>query len=147
MLAGLAGQSSAMGLADCTRITHVSLAGESDHADLGDGRVLWRAWWSQEGTYSDITIAECGSGDALTFRTAEQGISDRPPFERTEKALRIVEAQHKAARVFATLPRIADALEKTARDITLSTLTTEPCACAALYPDLRGDKTPFVLEG
>ena len=32
-----------------------------------------------------------------------------------------------------------------ARDITITTLDAEPCACAALYPEARGDKTEFTL--
>ena len=132
---------------DCDRTTHISHGGEADHMDLGEGRVMWRDWWSQEGTATDFTIADCASGEALSFRTAEERMNKRLPFDRTAKALRRVEDAHAGARVFATLPRIADALENIARDIEITTLQVEPCACAALYPDLQGTKTKFVLEG
>ncbi len=147
ILAGSAGQATAVELEACTRTTHVSHGGEADHVDLGEGRVMWREWWSQEGTFTDYKIVECGPGEALMFRTAEDGITDDIPFDRTFNALKIVDEQHEAARVFATLPRIADALDKTARKVQIANLQTEPCACAALYPDLRGDKTEFTLGG
>ena len=137
----------ALTLADCDRTTHISHGGETAHVDLGDGRVMWADWWSQEGTATDIVIVDCAPGAALRFRTAEERMSNRAPFDKTDKALAIVAEQENGARVFATLPRIADALEPVARDITLTTLTDEPCACAAAYADLRGDKTAFRLDG
>jgi hypothetical protein len=108
---------------------------------------MWRDWWSQEGTATDIILVDCGPGDALRFRTAEDRMGDRATFDRTDKALRIVADQMTANRVFATLDRIADDLRPVARDITRTMLTDEPCACAALYPELRGDKTAFTLDG
>ena len=138
--------STALALADCTRVTHISHAGDADHTDLGEGRVMWRSWWSQEGTTTHLSVSECGSGEMLRFLTAEQNMSDRLPFDRTERALGIVADHHLGSRVFATLPRLAEALDKTARDITRVTLAEENCACAALYPELRGEKTEFVLD-
>ena len=108
---------------------------------------MWRDWWSQEGTATDIMVVDCAPGAALRFRTAEDRMNARPTFDRTSKALRILAEQEKGDRVFATLPRIAEELKPVARDITLITLNEEPCACAALYGDLRGDKTAFELDG
>lgn len=142
-----AGSAQALTLADCDRTTHISHGGETAHVDLGEGRVMWRDWWSQEGTATDVVIVDCALGAALKFRTAEERMSDRAPFDKTEKALEIVATQEEGARVFASLPRIADELKPVARDITLTTLTDEPCACAAAYADLRGDKTAFELDG
>ena len=133
----------ALTLTDCDRTTHISHGGETAHQDLGDGRVMWRNWWSQEGTATDLVIVDCAPGTALTARLAEENMGTRLPFDRTDKGLRIVAEQNAGARTFATLPRIADALDGTARDIDVTTLTKEPCACAALYADLRGDKMKY----
>lgn len=140
-----AGQAGAVVLADCTRTTHVSHGGEALHRDMGDGRVMWLDWWSQEGTAKRFVLVDCASGEMLNALTAEENMNRRAPFDKSEKALRVIETEHKAARIFATLPRVAQALEGTARDIALSVLDTEPCACAALYADLRGEKAPFQL--
>ena len=142
-----AGSAQALALSECDRTTHISHGGETAHMDLGEGRVMWTDWWSQEGTATDIMIVDCAPGNALRFRTAEDRMTTRSTFDKTDKALAIIAQQEDGARVFATLPRIADALKPVARDIALTTLTEEPCACAALYSDLRGDKTAFELGG
>ncbi len=136
----------ALALAECTRTTHVSHGGEDMHLDLGDGRVMWRDWWSQEGTATDYTIMDCAPGEALTFRTQETNMGDRTPFDRTEDALEVVDRHESGARVFSTLARIADDLDRIARDVSQSKWTTEACACAALYADMRGDKVKFELN-
>ncbi|MEX0281672.1 MAG: hypothetical protein AB3N13_10865 [Arenibacterium sp.] len=137
----------ALTLADCTRTTHISHGGEADHVDLGEGRVMWRAWWSQEGTATDFVIVDCGPGDSLRFRTAEERMNDRNAFDRTEKALRVVADHEAGARVFATLDRIAQTLHGMARDIQITQLSAETCACAAAYPALRGAKNIFKMDG
>ena len=68
----------ALSLGDCTRVTHVSHGGQADHVDLGEGRVMWRNWWSQEGSSTDIVIADCEPGQVLMFRTAEENMNTRP---------------------------------------------------------------------
>ncbi len=140
-------EANAVALPDCARTTHISHGGEADHRDLGDGRVMWRDWWSQEGTATSFSIVDCAPGQALMFRTAEENMGPRLPFDRTDKALRIVDRHENGARVFATFERIATDLQTIARDIEIKTLDAEPCACAALYPDDRGDKTEFKLRG
>ena len=142
----VAGQAGALTLSECVRTTHISHGGEAKHRDMGEGRVAWLDWWSNEGIADRIFVVECASGEALYLLTAEERMSDRLPFRKTEKAEQILEQQHEGARVFATLSRIADAMKGTARDIELFSITEEPCACAALYADLRGDKTPFELR-
>lgn len=147
MLIGLAAPVQALTLGDCTRVTHVSHGGEADHVDLGEGRVMWRDWWSQEGASTDFAIADCAPGMVLTFRTAEENMNARAPFDRTEDAMGIVAQHESGARVFATLQRMAGDLETVARDVRITAPTAETCACAALYPELRGQKTEFRLEG
>ena len=136
----------ALTLADCDRTTHISHGGEADHADLGDGRVMWRDWWSQEGTATSIAVVDCAPGAALTFRAQEENMGARLPFDRTDKALAVIARHEDGARAFATFERMAADLDGIARDITITTLDAEPCACAALYPEARGDKTEFMLE-
>jgi len=146
-LCGVAvGQASAVTAADCDRTTHISHGGEDSHQDLGQGRVMWRDWWSQEGTAKTFHIVDCGLGAALQFRTQEDNMNARPTFDHTRRALQVVARHESGARAFATLDAIARDLDGLARDITLTTLKAEPCACAAFYPDARGDKTEFVLE-
>ena len=140
---GAAGAANALTLPDCTRTTHVSHGGEADHRDLGDGRVMWRDWWSQEATATGFKLVDCAPGRALMFRTAEENMGPRLPFDRTEKALKVVENHESGARAFATFERMAADLQTIARDIEIVTLTREPCACAVLYPEQRGDKAAF----
>ncbi|MEM6578993.1 MAG: hypothetical protein AAF678_10910, partial [Pseudomonadota bacterium] len=106
-------------LSTCTRTTHVSHGGQDQHQDLGDGRVMWREWWSQEGTSTDYVIVDCEPGAGLRFRTAEENIGARAPFDRTEAALAVIATHERGSRIFATLQRMADDLRGTARDITL----------------------------
>lgn len=142
----LASQVNAVTLAECKRTTHPSHGGEIRHMDLGEGRVIWLDWWSQEGTAKGFSLVECASGETLTFRTAEENMGRRSAFDRTDDAIAVLERHQSGARVFATFERIAADLEFIARDIEIAVRTDETCACAAAYPGLRGDKTEFVLE-
>ncbi|WP_299042530.1 hypothetical protein [uncultured Tateyamaria sp.] len=135
----------ALSLTDCDRVTHVSHGGEADHVDLGAGRVMWREWWSQEGTATSFVLVDCAPGTTLIFRTQEENMGNRLPFDRTDKALAVIDRHESGARAFATFDRLAADLDGIARDIEITTLDAEPCACAALYPDARGDKTEFML--
>ncbi|MEO0521880.1 MAG: hypothetical protein AAF088_03060 [Pseudomonadota bacterium] len=135
----------ALTLQECDRTTHISHGGEADHVDLGEGRVMWRDWWSQEGTATSFTLVDCVPGTALTFRTQEENMGNRLPFDRTEEALGIIDRHESGARTFATFERMAADLKGIARDILIRRLSAEPCACAALYPAARGHKTEFML--
>lgn len=145
LVAVLAAPAQALTLGDCTRVTHISHGGEADHVDLGEGRVMWRDWWSQEGSSTDFRIVDCAPGRVLSFRTSEENMNARPPFDRTDDAMEIVARHETGARVFATLERMAEDLKKLARDVTVTTATDETCACATLYPALRGNKEEFRL--
>jgi len=138
---------SAHTLAVCTpRTTHVSHGGETDHSDLVEGRVMRRDWWFQEGTATDYTIVDCGTGRALMFRTAEGQMSARPAFDRTDQALDVVALHERGSRTFATFERMAGDLNSIAHDVEIKTLGAEPCGCAAAYSELRGDKDQFSGE-
>lgn len=134
-----------MSLTDCDRTTHISHGGEADHVDLGEGRVMWRDWWSQEGTATSFSLVDCAPGTSLSFRTQEENMGNRLPFDRTDKALAVIDRHQSGARAFATFDRMAADLDAIARDINIITLDAEPCACAALYPEARGDKVEFML--
>ena len=140
------GSAQALTLAECDRTTHISHGGESAHMDLGDGRVMWRGWWSQEGTATDLYVSDCAPGDVLSARVAEDRMGKRSTFDRTEKALKAIDQIEAGARVFATLDRMAMALVPIARDVTVARVSEETWACAAAYPDLRGTKTEFDPE-
>ena len=143
----IASQASALTLADCKRTTHPSHGGEIRHADLGEGRVMWMDWWSQEGTAKGFALVECASGEMLRLRSAEENMGRRSAFDRTDEALEVLERHQSGTRAFATFERIAADLEFIARDIAITVETTENCACAAAYPTLRGEKTKFMLAG
>lgn len=143
----IAGQANALTLADCNRITHVSHGGQYGHRDLGEGRVVWTDWWTQEGSFKGFSLVECATGETLRFRTAEENMGRRAAFDRTDDAVDVLARHQSGARVFATFERIAADLENIARDIAITTETDETCACAAAYPALRGEKTEFKLAG
>ncbi|MEM1076955.1 MAG: hypothetical protein AAGI09_00400 [Pseudomonadota bacterium] len=133
----------ALDLVACTRTTHISHGGEDAHRDLGAGRVMYRVWWSQEGTFSDYVVAECETGRALVTRAAEERMSDRTPFDRTPAVTRVLETHAGRDPIFFNLDRLEEALRHTGRDTRIAPLTDEPCACAAAYPQARTGWTPF----
>ncbi|WP_245834167.1 hypothetical protein [Yoonia maricola] len=143
----MATQANALTLADCKRTTHPSHGGEIRHMDLGEGRVMWMDWWSQEGTAKGFSLVECASGETLRFRSAEENMGRRSAFDRTDDAIEVLDRHQAGSRIFATFERIANDLEFIARDIAITTETVETCACAAAYPALRGEKTEFMLAG
>ena len=136
----------ALTLDDCTRTTHPSHAGEAEHRDYGGGNVGFVEWWSQEGVYTDVVITNCESGDFLRTRLKEERISDRPPFDRIRAGASVIETEMKVAPALFSFERLAKALDRVGRDIEIATLAEETCACAAVYPELRGQKEPFVRD-
>ena len=139
----LAAPLSALTLEECDRTTHVSHGGEAGHRDMGVGRVGYVEWWSQEGVYTDFIVADCASGKFLKTRAREERMSERAPFDRTNDVLEIIEREFAASPSLFSFERLAMALDRTGRDIEVATLAKEPCACAALYPTLRGPRTPY----
>ncbi|MEM6308943.1 MAG: hypothetical protein AAF754_02745 [Pseudomonadota bacterium] len=148
LLIAIAGPLAAITPEACKRTTHISHGGEIFHRDLGEGRVIWLDWWGQEGTYHELVLVECASGETLRFRTHEHNIAGTREYHRTERAWDVVQEAHEGSRVFATLPRIAEAVKeaRVAENIALTTTQIETCACAAFYPDQRGEKTAFEFE-
>ncbi len=140
LVTGGAGQ--ALTPEDCNRTTHVSHGGEAGHRDFGGTRVGYAEWWSQEGVYTDLVVMECGTGAFLRTRVREERVSDRY-FDRTEKAADLIERALAAAPELFSFRRLAEALDGTGRDIEIGRTDIETCACAAFYPEARGDKTPF----
>ena len=66
---------------------------------------MWMDWWSQEGTATDFVIEDCAPGQALRFRTAEENMGQRPPLDRTDDALKVVERHGPGPGVFSILSR------------------------------------------
>ncbi len=147
LLVALAAPAQALSLGDCTRVTHISHGGEADHVDLGEGRVMWRDWWSQEGSATEIVLMDCAAGKMLRLRTAEENMNARPAFDRTDDAMAVIARHETGARVFATLERMAKELKEFTRDVAVTHEARESCACAALYPAMRGTREAFRLEG
>mgnify|MGYP001802048455 CR=1 FL=1 len=134
---------SALSLDECDRTTHVSHGGESGHRDMGAGRVGYIEWWSQEGVYTDFIVADCASGKFLKTRAREERMSERAPFDRTDDVVKIIEREFAASPSLFSFERLASGLKRTGRDIEVATLTHEPCACAAVYPELREALSPY----
>lgn len=143
ILAVLASPVSALTLAECERVTHISHGGVAGHMDLGAGRVGWVDWWSQEGVFTDITVADCKTGEFLRTRVREERMSERPPFDRTDAVRSIIETELRGAPALFSFQRLRDAIHPKGKDIEVAVRTTEPCACAAAYPELRGEKTAY----
>ena len=133
----------ALELGQCERTTHISHGGEADHRDLGHGRVAYAEWWSQEGVFRDLIVADCKAGERLMLRTQEDRIGRRPPFDRRAKAASILARELQVSPSLFSLDRLAGALKGAGRDISVDEMIEEPCACAALYPEYRGDRAAF----
>ncbi len=133
----------ALTLDECKRTTHPSHGGEAAHRDLGEGLVGYVEWWSQEGVFTDVVIANCYSGEYLRTRLREERMTDRPAFDRIQAGLNIIETELGGAPSLFSFQRLAGALDRVGRDIEIAKLKTEPCACAAAYPGLLGQKEPY----
>lgn len=136
---------SALTLEDCTRTTHVSHGGEAGHRDIGGARVAWAEWWSQEGVYLDLHVADCDTRQQLTTRVHEENVSDRR-FDRRDRAIEIVERHARRDPALFSLEALAGDLKHTGEDIRITQMTQEVCACAAAYPDTRVGLAPFALN-
>ncbi|WP_308917530.1 hypothetical protein [Jannaschia sp. LMIT008] len=134
----------ALELADCHRVTNPSHGGEAAHRDLSGGWVSWIEWWSQEGVFTDLHVADCDGHDQLTARLREENIGDRA-FDRRRAASRVFEGYVGRAPAFYDMDDLADALARSARDVRVASMTAEVCACAAAYPNARGGLDPFAL--
>ena len=144
-LAGLAlaSPAQALTLADCTRITHPAHAGEAGHRDFGGALVGYAEWWSMEGVYTDIVVADCRRDRYLRTRVHEERISRRAPFDRTDATKAIIAREMTVSPSLFSFERLAEAITPTGRDIEIAHLLDEPCACAAAYPEMTGQKTPY----
>ncbi len=130
-------------LESCDRVTHTAHAGEAAHRDFGAGRVGYDEWWSHEGVYRDVIVADCESGKMLRTRALEERIKDRPPFDRIPAVRQLIDVEMTSSPALFSFERLADRLKGIGRDIELATLVNEPCACAVLYPDALGAKAPY----
>ena len=135
----------ALDLAQCRRITNPSYGGEARHAAMGGDWASWIEWWSQEGLYTDLKVADCGDHRLMTARLREEHIKDRR-FDRRREAMRAFETYAGRAPAFYDLGELAAAMARVAEDVRVEDMTAEACACAALHPEARGGLDAFALE-
>ncbi|MEM7489406.1 MAG: hypothetical protein AAF390_09815 [Pseudomonadota bacterium] len=145
LLFATTGPAIALDLAECTRITNPSHGGEARHRDVGAEWTAWIEWWSQEGVFTDLKVADCGDHRLLTARLREENIKDRQ-FDRRRAGQEAFERYIGRSAAFYALADLAEALDGTARDIRIEDMTAEACACAAAYPETRGDLDAFALN-
>lgn len=127
----------------CERVTHPSHGGSSDHLDLGRGKVTWIDWWAQEGVFKDVWLADCRTGIAMSLRTWEERIMDRHVIDRTDRVVDEIRHQAETAPAFFTIERVAQKVRRDGVDLLIARYADEFCACAAAYPELRGNKNAF----
>ncbi|WP_158269922.1 hypothetical protein [Litoreibacter ponti] len=127
----------------CDRVTHISHGGVADHVDMGAGKVMWTEWWSPEGVYKTVWLADCRTGIALDLRTHEERITERYVRDKTELVRAKITRQAEASPAFFTIDRVAGLIRRDGRDLHIQQYAEEFCACDAAYPNLQGDKTPY----
>jgi hypothetical protein len=145
ILLGLTGPGFTLDLEQCPRVTTPSYGGEARHAAMGSDWVSWIEWWSQEGTYTDLKVADCGEHLILTARLREEGIKDRR-FDRRTAGMAAFERFAGRAPAFYDMDDLVAAMARLAEDVRVETMVAEVCACAALHPDARGGLDAFALE-
>ena len=121
------------------------MAAKPGTRDLGEGQVAWLNWWSQEGVQETIVLADCATMDALRIVTRSENMNCDLPFDRTDRAVQAIDSM-----IASPVMRGFDQIAQRLSDLRLTpehfTLAAEPCACAALYPALRGDTPAFEME-
>lgn len=135
----------ALDLSECRRITTPSYGGEARHAAMAGDWASWIEWWSQEGVYTDLVVADCGDHRLMTARMREENVKDRR-FDRRTRSMEAFEAYAGRAPAFYDLDDLAVAMDAVAEDVRVEPMRREACACAALHPDARGGLDAFALE-
>ena len=138
-----AGPAPALALSDCVRVVRGWNGWETQHRDLGGGRVAFAERWSAEGTYLDVIVADCATGETVRSRVREEMVKPRPAFDRTAAALAVIDRHARRSPALFGIGALAEDLSDIGEDTAVQVDTAENCACAALYPELRGDKTAF----
>jgi hypothetical protein len=144
-LALVSAPAAALELEQCRRITTPSYGGEARHAAMAGDWVAWIEWWSQEGTYTDLKVADCGDHRLMTARLREENIKDRR-FDRRPQGMAAFETYAGRAEAFYDLDELAAEMGRVAEDVRVETMVAEVCACASLHPDAAGGLDAFALE-
>jgi hypothetical protein len=139
------GADGALDLAECRRITTPSYGGEARHVDEGGGWVSWVEWWSQEGTYLDLIVADCAEGQAMRARLRSEGIGPRD-WDRRDRGAEAYATYMGRDPALRALSGLADAMGEATRWVEVAPLAVETCGCAALHPGARGGLPPFEME-
>lgn len=90
-------------------------------------------------------LSGAGVARALPSVIRSENMAPDIPFDRTDRVLAVIGSML-ASPVMRGFEQIADRLTYLRLDPRLEPLTTEPCACAAAYPELRGDRPVFEME-
>jgi hypothetical protein len=132
----------ALAIEDCAR--PVATYGEEyGHTDLSGGLVLWGYRWTNQGTAEDLHLADCRSGKTVRARLMSHGMTEAIPYDRRKQAADAMLTFLEGSMAFLTLDRAATALSEARVPVERAVLTSEPCACAALYPGVAAGLTPF----
>jgi hypothetical protein len=110
---------------------------EFGHIDLGQGRVLWEAGFGTKDLFQlTFLISDCATGATIAPLVWTEGLDATWKFRAEALAL---------ARAEPSLPLsdLAGKLVALGMPRDEFTLTDESCACAAFYPELRGDKPAY----
>ncbi|MEL6207224.1 MAG: hypothetical protein AAFR47_18185 [Pseudomonadota bacterium] len=135
-----------LALDDCIRVVRGWNGWEVGHRDLGAGRVAFAETWSAEGVYTDIYVSDCETGESLRTRTRQELMSEAPPFDRTRRAVEVVDRHARRHPALFGIDMLAEELSGIGEGTTTFVTPDELCACAAFYPELRGDRTPFAFR-
>ena len=139
-----AGAAQALTLPQCARYVHWH-AVEAGHRDMGEARVAWAEVWSAEGIADDFHLVDCATGEGLKARARAERMGEPVPYDRRTKVRAVLQEAADYPLFFSW-----EALE--ARLVGLRVPVerlhhaSEPCACAAQYPEHRGTKTAFEFE-
>lgn len=126
---------------DCTRYVHTH-AVEHAAQDLGAGRVMWDWTWTNEGVAHDFYVVDCATGLGIVARGQSVNMKTELPYDRRDRARDVIALAASAPHFF-SYGGLADALDDVRVPSEPVALASEPCACAAFYPELRGSKAPF----
>lgn len=132
-------------LQQCDRVTHPSYGGAADHVDRGQGWVSWTGWWSNEGVYTELNVADCAARRHAVVRLHQERITDRA-FDRRRQGAEVFDRHLRRSAPLWSLDELVEQLADVGGDARLMAMTMETCGCAAAYPGARGDLPRFELN-
>ena len=114
---------------------------EHSARDLGQGRVAWEWVWTNQGISHDFYVLDCVSGEGLRAFGQQHYFREDVPFDRREETRGVIDSVATSQLFsFEWLGRAFDQVDVAYEAVAL---TTEPCACAAFYPEIDNGLAPF----